>query len=171
MLGKEKESFMPHPSAWTKIFFPGENILVTNNDKFNSTRDNSIQLMSKIFCPGQSIFVLGQNYFVCADGSGISQLISKSNALSFWIGQNILSKDKKICPMDKLFFVQRKNNFFMDKIFCPVQKDGACIYVKLLEAKISRRSRAKLQNYHRGLQKGRNLVVNDNLNKQVKTKH
>ena len=127
--------------------------------------------MSKIFCPGQSIFVLGQNYFVCADGSGISQLISKSNALSFWIGQNILSKDKKICPMDKLFFVQRKNNFFMDKMFCPVQKDGACIYVKLLEAKISRRSRAKLQNYHRGLQKGRNLVVNDNLNKQVKTKH
>ena len=25
-----------------------------------------------------------------------------------------------------------------------------------------------LQNYHRNLQKGRNLVVNDNLNKQVK---
>ena len=127
--------------------------------------------MSKIFCPGQSIFVHGQNYFVCADGSGISQLISKSNALSFWIGQNILSKDKKICPMDKLFFVQRKNNFFMDKMFCPIQKDGACIYVKLLEAKISRRSWVKLQNYHRGLQKGRNLVVNDNLNKQVKTTH
>ena len=57
----------------------------------------------------------------------------------------------------------------MDKMFCPIQKDGACIYVKLLEAKISRRSRAKLQNYHRGLQKGRNLVVNDNLNKQGKT--